>query len=273
MAGKLDFFKSWVIQAQLHSIFLVIVHDWRDENTESELIAFLATIDSDRFVFLSSEYGSPGSARNAGMKIMKGQWLTFWDSDDLPDLENVMRAIRQSQIGDEVLVGSFQRIDSACKVLSSESMDLDWRKSVARNPGLWRMIFRKEIVGQVAFTNSLMAEDQLFLIKYRIFDRQIRIFNENFYSYQVMQQDQATRNRRSLLDLIPNLISTNQEIARIQSPHLFYYQSMYIGQALTAIKYLDIKNKINAARQLLIFAINYGIIKTSRITIRIVNEN
>ncbi len=272
MAGKLELFKSWVLEGQNYSIFFVIVHDWRDQETENELISFLSTLKSERYAYVSSKFGSPGMARNAGISNA-GEWIAFWDSDDLPNLKNVLVAISASGIQDEVLIGSYETFESTNNVRTEVNLGTNWRESVSRNPGLWRMVFRREAIGTTIFSDLLMGEDQLFLIEFRIFERQVKIYREIFYSYQTMQNHQATKNKSLLSDLTRCQKLTRNQIGTLQKTNLIYYQRMFICQSLTALKRLKIRGKISALQQLLIFFNRYGFASTIRITSRIISES
>jgi glycosyltransferase involved in cell wall biosynthesis len=273
MAGKLELFKSWVLEGQDYSIFFVIVHDWRDQETENELISFLSTLKSERYAYVSSKFGSPGMTRNAGISNTVGEWIAFWDSDDLPNLKNVMAAISASGNHDEVLIGNYEIFESTNNVITEVNLGTNWQKSVARNPGLWRMVFRRDAIGKTIFSDLLMGEDQLFLIEFHIFERRVKIYREKFYSYQTMQDHQATKNRSSLSELTRCLKLTRNQIGTLQTNNLIYYQRMFIRQSLTALKRLKIRGKISALKQLLIFSNRYGFASTIRITLRIISES
>ena len=272
MANKLNFFKEWAVEAQNHSIFIVVVHDWRDVETENELKDFLHTLHSERYLLLSAEYGSPGYARNAGMKKAIGEWIAFWDSDDLPNLEAIFCAIRESSASDEVLIGNFEKFNPKNHSTISVDLGLDWRQSVSRNPGLWRMIIRRNTIGQTTFADLLMAEDQLFLIQYQIFDRQVKLFHKVFYSYQMAQDTQATSNQDSLTDLIRSLELTRKEIGLRNPTQLHYYQRMYVMQTLAAFRHLRTSKKIMALLLFARFAKEFGFGKIVRITLGIFRE-
>jgi glycosyltransferase involved in cell wall biosynthesis len=272
MAGKLEFFKEWMLLAQLKPISVIIVHDWRDAETEKELAQFLEAFNEENFRLVSGKYGSPGYARNAGLTNSLSEWVSFWDSDDLPNLENVFHAIETSTLDDEVLIGSFETIDSRKSVVKRCIVNDQWQIDVAKSPGMWRMVFRRNLLEEAKFSDLLMGEDQLFLIQNRIFDRRIRIFKDIFYSYQIMQEEQATRSKQSLTDLNRCLELFEEELGRAEGANKFYYQVMYIKQIISAVRYLGFRGKFQALHRLLLFIFKNGPLATSKLMARIVRE-
>ena len=272
MAGKLEFFKEWMLLAQLKPISIIIIHDWRDAETEEEIAQFLEAFNKESFKLISGKYGSPGYARNAGLTNSLSEWVSFWDSDDLPNLENVLHAIETSSLDDEVLIGSFETIDSRKSVVKRCIVSDQWQIDVAKSPGMWRMVFRRNMLEKVKFSDLLMGEDQLFLIQNRIFDRRVRIFKDTFYSYQIMQEGQATRNERSLNDLNRCLELFTEELSRAKGANKFYYQVMYIKQIISAVRYLGYSGKTRALHRLLLFIFENGLLTTSKLMARIVRE-
>ena len=58
----------------------IIVNDGSPDNTEE--IALQWTVKDSRFQYLKKENGGPSSARNAGIKVAKGEWILPLDGDD-----------------------------------------------------------------------------------------------------------------------------------------------------------------------------------------------
>jgi hypothetical protein len=74
-------------------------------------------------------------------------------------------------------------------------------KSVAMNPGVWRMIFRSEIINDFRFTNLLSGEDQVFLSQINFAERNCKYNQKVFYEYSTRQVSQLTNSFQSLKDL------------------------------------------------------------------------
>jgi hypothetical protein len=244
MAGRLDYFRKTVEAVRFHGIFLVVVHDWRDQDTEDELLRILSTLDEGSYRFISGSYGSPGESRNRGIKEVSSTWVTFWDSDDSPNVGNITKAVEESSKDYEVLIGNFSTNSPNTNERVEYCLGINWRNSVSRSPGLWRMIFQTNSINKLRFTNLLMAEDQLFLVQYRLFDRTALVCNSVFYDYQISQIGQATNSKRALEDLTRSVVLTSIEISNISSQFGTNYQTLFVKQALTGLKKLKVRKKV-----------------------------
>jgi glycosyltransferase involved in cell wall biosynthesis len=273
MAGKLDCFRKTVETARSHQIFLVVVHDWRDQGTEDELLSILSTLDEGSFRFISGTYGSPGESRNRGIKEVSSRWVTFWDSDDSPNVCNIAKALEESSKKYEVLIGNFSTNNHNTNERVEYSLGTDWRNSVSRNPGLWRMIFQRNSIDKLRFTNLLMAEDQLFLVQYRLFDRTVLVCNSVFYDYQISQIGQATSSKRALEDLSRSVELTYGELSDFSSEFEINYQTLFVKQALTGLKKLKVSKKVKVLWCLLKFLCTLSLNQVIQIIKRILGRN
>jgi hypothetical protein len=271
MAGNLELLKKWIWLAQHKPICVVVIHDWRDQETELELVGFIESLPNENVNFISGKFGSPGITRNQAMEYIHTDWVAYWDSDDFPNLDTVLDAIKQSGNEDEVLIGSFETKNFVNGNTCEHILPFEWKLSVATNPGLWRMIFKTEILQNLAFSDLLMGEDQLFIAELDIFNRRVRVFQDIFYTYQIMFEQQATRRPTSLMDLKRCLIYFGEAIATTADLNKKYYQVMYLKQIISAIKYLLLRDKLFALGKLLHFAKVNGVVRTLRFLARIRN--
>jgi glycosyltransferase involved in cell wall biosynthesis len=146
-------------------------------------------------------FGSPGAARNYGLDLADSKYICFWDSDDLPQPKNICTLLSK-QANFDVLVGQYFTIEGlpAAKIteLSQDLTILD----IAIKPGMWRMIFLREFVGDHRFKFMKMGEDQLFLAELIKLNPRLVFTSEHFYDYAVGRIGQLTSNFKSKLDLI-----------------------------------------------------------------------
>ena len=204
MAGKLENLSSWLHSVHRYSIQVIIVHDIQDERTASELDSLLVAIKSDKISLFEGQFDSPGLARNEGIRHVNGAWVAFWDSDDIPILKEVFQSIEGASPEASTLICSFQ-------VVSHETKQILWSAprfkptnnsaQISAFPGMWRMIFKKEIIEVSKFREFKMAEDQLYLIENNLANNNVIFFHAVTYSYFVGFPDQLTSQKEKIGDL------------------------------------------------------------------------
>jgi glycosyltransferase involved in cell wall biosynthesis len=202
MAGRLQNLRSWINEAIDADMEVVIVHDFRDSNTQLELEEICANIKSKKISLLSGRFGSPGSARNYGMKHVTTEFVTFWDSDDLPRPEAYVMEIEKNNRKVDILIGQYiVRNKTLLPKNTFASSDYDL-KAFSFNPGLWRMIFRRDLIGNLDFDEMKMGEDQVYLGKCLEKVETIDYTSTIFYEYFIEVDGQLTRSKSSRIQLI-----------------------------------------------------------------------
>jgi glycosyltransferase involved in cell wall biosynthesis len=249
MAGQLHRLQDWLDRLSDLNTQVIIVHDKRDQDTSHELQKLLQGLDPKKVSLIEGEFGSAGSARNQGLIRIIGNWVCFWDADDSPHVEEILTAIRNSK-AEEIVIGQFQVQDSRI-----ESNSLTPIKAVThlidlvQDPGLWRCVFRSEIIKNITFPNFQIAEDQGFLAQIPwdsidfIFDKTI------FYTYYRGVPNQLT----TRTDLIPELTSSVQFLQGLVSKGPLQrklIEGMVLRQKMTILKYFYLIDKVKFSSEM-----------------------
>lgn len=142
------------------------------------------------------DYKSPGKARNAGMRETEGGWITFWDADDNPFLERYLKAIEQSDYDTTLIFGSYE-VHQSNRHKSRSIAATTEVTGLAMNPGLWRFIFRRDLLDDVSYTDLSLGEDQVFLAHLFSKHPKWKMFEPVLYSYVVGHNGQLTSSTRS----------------------------------------------------------------------------
>jgi len=201
MAGELEILESWIKKSLNFNLEILIVHDIQDSNTGIELDEFVKTVNNHKIKLIEKAVGSPGLARNLGLKIATGQWITFWDCDDLPHVEDVMKSIAENP-NCEVIVGRYKIQDKFSGLETFLPMSRLSYRGIGENPGIWRMVFRKNILEGIRFNSIRMAEDQVFISQLNLKNRQVAFTERFLYTYFIGRKAQLTNSGININDLL-----------------------------------------------------------------------
>lgn len=251
MKGALLPLFQWVENALSLNCEVVLVHDFLESQTEDELSAFVKGHDSKNLRFISSTFNSPGLARNAGLIHTVGEYVAFWDADDVPHVKQILDLTKRClDSGFEIGIGGFQTINQEQNTL--KTYPATFQNSlfkVAMYPGLWRMVFKSSILKNMQFTNLLLAEDQLFLAGILPADRKVLFGDQIVYKYTVQRKESLTSQRTNTSDLIQAVdVLINQTRCGITDESLKFNLALIIKNALTILKIGSNKHRLRAFR-------------------------
>jgi glycosyltransferase involved in cell wall biosynthesis len=162
---------------------------------------------------------NPGGARNAGKALSTGDWITFWDCDDIPNPTKILSLIREANdLEMDVAIGRFNYIyvDEGCKELSrkksSKLSQSDWQFVVGLTPGIWRFAFRNSLSKEADFPETRMGEDQVFIS--RILNGRVKVYvsNDVVYNYLVGRNSQLTKELTSISEKVNSANILTREI-------------------------------------------------------------
>jgi hypothetical protein len=147
--------------------------------------------------------------------------------------------IGHAKTDSETLVGDFsiQDMESITKTRIMHSNNQI--ESVAVNPGLWRMIFKSSSLADCRFEDYRMGEDQLFLLKYKLFNRKVQFFDLNLYTYFKNVNGQLTSNRDAVHEIKKVFSETFKIFTEAQPYEKKFVAIMLIRQILTVAKHVN----------------------------------
>lgn len=229
--------KSWIDFDSQGFVEIIIVNDVQDEVTSEALYKFLEFSKTNEIILIENSYGSPGAARNAGMKIARGNWITFWDSDDLPKISEVVVFLKKLDISDQnnVIIGQFDllRVTSGKKISRNYSdMEIG---TVALNPGIWRMLFKSDLLENITFNNHKMGEDQNFLTTIDLPSQRILYADIIFYTYCLGVDGQLTQRKSAIDEILKSAKFTlmNLKLCNVQS--IQFNSILLVRQIITGL--------------------------------------
>jgi glycosyltransferase involved in cell wall biosynthesis len=199
--------KSWFTGDLIKKIKFVFVFD---DLNPSILEAFKEVINQQQANNVKTfevSCRNPGGARNLGLQEAETAWVCFCDSDDLPDLRNICDVLTSNVANEaDVIRGRYRIIREGIgepprqfeedKVISNH-WDL-----ISFGPGIWRYLFKTELIRDKKFPELSLAEDQIFLMRAFWSAPKIKQSELNFYTYFQGNPDALTSNRRNLGELV-----------------------------------------------------------------------
>ena len=236
-------------ESKNYPIKLLIIMDCQDSQAILEFKERNAEILGEQVEILESDSGNPGGARQVGLQFVDTDWVCFWDADDFPDLQNVICSIEKMPPSTKILIGGFTVVDLDGKSLKLSKFEIECPdrclREFARNPGLWRIAVRSEILRNIHFKNLLMGEDQLFIAEILALGEELEFSEDNFYYYNAYNPSSLTKNSTAFLDLKSASISMQEILKKSNEAHFSTILRMYVYILLSSLKRLPIKSKIS----------------------------
>lgn len=258
LAGELENLKIWLGKAVSLGVETIIVHDVQDEVTSIELQDIQTGIEGGSLTVVEGKFGSPGAARNVGLQISTGQWVMFWDGDDVGEIESVLDelTLHATNSIDAIVFQFDTRTIALSKNFYKVSQNAKTEDSiaVATNPGLWRMCFRGDLVRNFKFPELSMAEDQMFLTAINFYDLRILYSNRLAYHYYRGRSGQLTQNPNAIKDLVLTISELKTQMLLEAN---FFLAILLFRQSLTAMKRGKSKTKLVGLRSMFWIFLRY----------------
>jgi glycosyltransferase involved in cell wall biosynthesis len=204
MAGKLENLEKTLNSVNSERVEWLLVHDHFDNQTCIEIDAIIKRSEPcGDVVRLETSYRGVGNARNTGLRAASGNWICFVDSDDYADISKYLEMLSKAeQRGMMFGVGGYVHADITRdeyrKVNDIKNSSTKTLKEIAKHPGLWRWIVRRDRIGETEFYEVPMGEDLLFIKGLNPDYNEIFFSQDLIYTYKVGDPQQATNNSASL---------------------------------------------------------------------------
>jgi glycosyltransferase involved in cell wall biosynthesis len=181
-----------------NSIEVILVVDEKYDGTYLELLGALSELDLKcKVVLVNEECNGPGNARNLGLSFATGAWIAFWDSDDSPKVVETLESIEASSESTQVIVCKYSKTLLTGEVGNPQLNYLN----IALNPGLWRFIFRYELIKDCKFPDLKLGEDQVFLVTSGALSQELVLRQSVNYQYVMSGSNQLTSQNGNFEDL------------------------------------------------------------------------
>ena len=165
-----------------------------DGSTDSSLTKLNTFKGLENVHIINKENGGVSSARNEGLKIAKGKYVTFFDADDVcrENFNNVFADIKSNSdlytygvVCNNIISGKTKYVkNQEFSSLSTETMFLNYCENGLTN-SVWNKIFKLDIIKKynLSFKKYTIAEDMLFVVEYVSHINNCVSKNYGYYEY------------------------------------------------------------------------------------------
>jgi glycosyltransferase involved in cell wall biosynthesis len=277
MADKLTNLFSWLREADELEFQIILVCNKCTDRTRLQLEEFIEVTGLSNVLIIEFDEVGPGRARNYGMSFTEGKFTLFWDSDDVGSPQRVLDLINEFESHD-ALVAQYSTHNTSVLLNEVTFGELDSPEILgfAKNPGLWRCIFRSDSIKDLSFGLSSMGEDQVFLARFLATDPDIGFSPSIVYQYFKGVPNQLTSIRTNMNALTESLKEINAVLSQIPGRYLAETSTIYMRLCLTGIKRGNTALKVRFALKLFRFIItselnNFGIRRKIDILFRLLS--
>ena len=184
----------------------IILIDDGSRDRSLEICRELARND-ERIQVISQTNGGPGAARNAGLKIARGEYIQFVDSDDTMT-DGAIGALLKSIQGNDLAIAHFnillngQAINRGYVQGEQNLKREDFLQALAKRPGsyyysaLWNKLYRHDIIREndLRFDGGLRwGEDFAFNMAYYGYVERVGFVPKPVYNYRRSLKGQTWR--------------------------------------------------------------------------------
>ena len=236
MQGDIEKLSQWMHEIDTSLVEVILVHDKQEERTGPALAMLIDELPNLTIHLINGVWNSPGAARNEGLLKATQEWIAFWDADDLPEPKNVLDVISKIDLKTNVVVGQYVVMSARSNTQTSKISRTSCVDDLIPNPGLWRMVFRRQLFANYRFPNISMAEDQVYLVNSSLASRTIHFSSALFYKYFQGQSNQLTANPIKILDLNTSLRILSETFEKLIGADLRFSRLLYLRQFNTLLK-------------------------------------
>jgi CDP-ribitol ribitolphosphotransferase len=177
----------------LKGVEIILVDDGSTDNSDKIIMSFLEK-NAD-IVYVKQRNKGPGQARNVGIELARGEFISFLDSDDLLP-QNALETMYSTAAKEhaDLVIGASLSFNSNRTWYISSHMDngvyVAGEKTLIRNPellysvGPCNKLYKTDMIKGVRFpTNIKVTEDHPFVIEAYLKSRKIVTIDQVIYKY------------------------------------------------------------------------------------------
>lgn len=182
-----------IINQTYKNLEIILINDGSTD--DSYKICKKYSDQDSRIVLIDKENGGSASAKNYGLKIAKGDYISFVDSDDFIELDMIEYMLNTIKKFNTDIV-QCELIDLYKNTIEFEQYDIVENRIEARdflslfltqwkNSLFCNKLFKKEIIKNIYFKEGRCIDDEFFTYKCVINSSKVVVSNKIVYNYRM----------------------------------------------------------------------------------------
>lgn len=192
------------IKNQTYKNLEIVIIDDGSEKETAELCDKLAKDDS-RIVVVHKANEGVSEARNTGLSLVSGNWVTFVDSDDWIEVNMIDVLIKKTENCDLVIARNF--IDNEKMIIANEDIEVVHNENyelinnllldkpkIKTLGAVWGKLYSKKVINNIYFSKKVkMGEDYLYNFDVFLNVNTAKYIPNYLYHYRNDNNDSVTR--------------------------------------------------------------------------------
>ena len=220
-----------ILSQSNESIELILVNDGSKDNSISIMKTYS---ERPNVIILEQENSGAPMARNNGLKYAKGNYVMFFDSDDVLNQNSISKILNLIQNNEpDIIIADYEVVSADLKRIR-EIRHLDIKKDnlfdmMCLTPYPGNKIYKKDIIekNQLVFDSVKIGQDLNFYLKFIIDANRIEFLNFSITKYRILNNSISRSIDSRILDII-------KSFDYVES----YYKSKNVDQSINEILHL-----------------------------------
>ncbi len=235
-----------LVNQTLKDIEIILINDGSKDESENIIKEYLEKYDNIKYIY--QENAGQACARNNGIKVAKGEYLAFLDSDDYlreDAYEILWRQIEEKKC--DILCFNYytDREDIIEKngeyAINPEDVV---KKYIINEASPWSKVVKKDIFikNNLGFLEDHIYEDLALIPTLSLYTKKIEYINECLYYYNIhdastMRQKAFSKKMLDIYDVMEHLYKIFSETEYSEELEYLYIEHLLHGAGLNFLKY------------------------------------
>lgn len=253
-AEYLDRCLESLVNQTMNEIEIILVNDGSTDNSQIIIDRYLKAYPEKVKSIIQNNSGQ-ASARNEGMKIAKGEFIAFVDSDDFIQIDAYENVYNYAKINDlDIACFDFWEIKGENRYKSCYYKNLNCENDIVKyiiyETSPWNKIIKRKLIedNKLKFVENHIYEDLELIPTLVLYTNKIGFINEYYYNYII--RENSTMRKKNYDDKLKNIYPVMNSLYRkleksyYKELEYLYIEHLLHGASMRFMEYKESENEI-----------------------------